>query len=350
MKKISKNIIITMLMFVFCLSPLAMAASGSSIGEITLKTSKSGVKSGDEFSIVISQVCNDGIIGFESKLNYDTKVFELTSSKVANEWTDLGTGTKLEAMANNDQKSGDVFTLNFKVKDNAEEKTSDIKLSGVKFYKTAEETIDVADSKVSVKVNETLNEENKEDAKPATLSKIEITKAPNKLNYKEGEKFDPAGLVVTARYSDNTSKEVKNYTYSPNAALKLENKTITVTYEENGVKKSATQSIVVTAASKENINNKVDNTANNAVKNTTINASSNTANKTANTTADKKQNKVNTVNKANTVNKTNTDSTTTTSSALPKTGNKSVYVMAVVIGLFVVAAISYIGYRKYKEI
>ena len=46
---------------------------------------------------------------------------------------------------------------------------------------------------------------------PATLDRIEITKAPNKLNYTVGENFSTDGMGVTAVYSNTTTKVVTNY-------------------------------------------------------------------------------------------------------------------------------------------
>lgn len=83
-----------------------------------------------------------------------------------------------------------------------------------------------------------------------TLSSIEITKAPTKTTYYAGEKFDKTGMKVIAKYSDGTSKEVTNYTYAPNGALKTSDAKVTVSYTENGVTKTAVQKITVGAVVK----------------------------------------------------------------------------------------------------
>ena len=49
----------------------------------------------------------------------------------------------------------------------------------------------------------------------APVSSIYISKNPTKLNYKYGEKLDLKGLVVKARFIDNSEKEITNYTTSP---------------------------------------------------------------------------------------------------------------------------------------
>jgi len=59
---------------------------------------------------------------------------------------------------------------------------------------------------------------------PATadksLTKVEITTDPTKTKYAEGEKFDAAGMVVTATYDDDSTAEVTDYTVSPETMAK----------------------------------------------------------------------------------------------------------------------------------
>ena len=81
------------------------------------------------------------------------------------------------------------------------------------------------------------------------LDSIEITTPPNKTAYFSGETFNPAGMVVTAHYTDGSSQAVSGYTYSPTGALVTGNTTITVSYSEGGVTKTDTQTITVTAIS-----------------------------------------------------------------------------------------------------
>ena len=50
--------------------------------------------------------------------------------------------------------------------------------------------------------------------KNATLEKIEVTTPPNKTAYSVGAAFDPTGMVVTATYSDGSTKAITGYTYS----------------------------------------------------------------------------------------------------------------------------------------
>lgn len=80
-----------------------------------------------------------------------------------------------------------------------------------------------------------------------TLTGIAVTKAPTKTEYFVGDKFDPAGMAVTATYSDKSTKALAQtaYTYTPTASLRVTDKAVTVSYTESGVTKTATTPISV---------------------------------------------------------------------------------------------------------
>lgn len=65
----------------------------------------------------------------------------------------------------------------------------------------------------------------------ATLTGIAITVNPSKVSYAVGETFDPTGMVVTATYSDESTKAVTDYTYDKTAALTIDDTKVTVTYK-----------------------------------------------------------------------------------------------------------------------
>lgn len=77
-----------------------------------------------------------------------------------------------------------------------------------------------------------------------TLVSIEITTPPVQTAYATGDYFNRNGMVVTAKYDDNTTAIVSNYQVSPNTPLTLEDTKITITYREIGV--SATAEIPIT--------------------------------------------------------------------------------------------------------
>ena len=78
-----------------------------------------------------------------------------------------------------------------------------------------------------------------------TLDHIAVTTPPSKTAYKYGETFNPAGMVVTAYYTDDTSRAVTGYTYSPTGALAMNNTTITISYSEGSVTEQTTQAVTV---------------------------------------------------------------------------------------------------------
>ena len=80
-----------------------------------------------------------------------------------------------------------------------------------------------------------------------TLTSIAVTTPPTKTTYTAGETFDPAGMVVTATYSDDTTKEVTGYTFTPDAALTTNDARITISYTKGEDTKTATQAITVNA-------------------------------------------------------------------------------------------------------
>ena len=80
------------------------------------------------------------------------------------------------------------------------------------------------------------------------LAAIAVTNGPAKTVYTEGESFDSAGMTVTANYSDGTKKPVTGYTVTPSGALTVNDRSVTVTYTEGGITRTAVLEITVKAA------------------------------------------------------------------------------------------------------
>jgi len=77
------------------------------------------------------------------------------------------------------------------------------------------------------------------------LAEIVVTTPPTKTAYTIGESFDPAGMVITANYMNSATATVTGYTYAPNGALTIGDTTITITYTENDITQTATQTITI---------------------------------------------------------------------------------------------------------
>lgn len=77
------------------------------------------------------------------------------------------------------------------------------------------------------------------------LDSIAITTPPDKTAYLPGEVFDPAGMVVTASYSNGATLTATGWTYSPSGALPEGTSEVEIIYTEAGVTKTAVQAITV---------------------------------------------------------------------------------------------------------
>ena len=77
------------------------------------------------------------------------------------------------------------------------------------------------------------------------LDCIEITTAPDTTAYTAGQKFDPAGMVITAKYFNAPEAVVTNYTISPSGGLATTDTSVTISYTEGNITKTATQKITV---------------------------------------------------------------------------------------------------------
>jgi predicted CoA-binding protein len=81
-----------------------------------------------------------------------------------------------------------------------------------------------------------------------TLSLIAITTPPTKIAYTVGESLDTTGMAVTATYSDGSASPVTGYTTNGfNNAAVAASQTVTVSYTEGDVTKTATFNVSITA-------------------------------------------------------------------------------------------------------
>lgn len=293
LKKIFITIILTILFcstYVLAVEPQItlegeQMAKPNETKTLTIKISAEkeiGVVSGKiETNEKITNINVTGKNNWNLTFNKDTGVFNVYKAE----------GAKTEEIINIEYTTADT------------EGTGTITMSNLKMTTIEYETKDVANvvKEITIKSNEepTLNP----DPEEAILVNIEITNRPTKTTYTEGEKFDKTGMVVTAKYSDGTSKEITDYTYTPNGKLKVTDKEITISYTEGDITKTARQEITLIA----NVEDE--------------------------DTTEKNE---------------NTDDTTS-EGKLPQTGMKY---DIIVIGMIViiVGLVSYFGYKKYKNI
>ena len=78
------------------------------------------------------------------------------------------------------------------------------------------------------------------------LTNIEVNTPPNKLNYYSGDNFDVSGLTLKLTYSDGNTKIIDSgFTIENGSNLTHTQTSVTISYVEDGVSKSITQSITV---------------------------------------------------------------------------------------------------------
>ena len=77
------------------------------------------------------------------------------------------------------------------------------------------------------------------------LESIAITTPPDNITYLPGEVFDPAGMVVTASYSNGATLTATGWTYFPSGALPEGTSEVEIIYTEAGVTETAVQAITV---------------------------------------------------------------------------------------------------------
>ena len=84
---------------------------------------------------------------------------------------------------------------------------------------------------------------------PVTVEKvlvsIAVTTNPSKMAYSYLESFDPAGMVVTATYSDESTEEISGYTYPETAFSTLGQQTVELSYAYEGVTKTTSLNVTV---------------------------------------------------------------------------------------------------------
>ena len=293
---------------------------------LRLEPQTTTVKPGDTVNVAIklSELSlgesEDGIIGFEATLDYDSNIFSRVTAVGNDNWsgtTTYAANSKrisgfILSQADEIKETGDIATFTLTVAEGASEGTTNITLKNIKLSNGSSSSVTTNDVTTTVTVSS-----NAPVVSGAELSNITVTKVPAKTSYKAGERVDLTGMEITATYSDGTTKKVTDFTYTPAGALTENDKQITITYVENGVTKTITQAITVASA---------------------------TSGEDTNKDGDKNNNNV----QANNVANNNTDNSTA-NKVLSSTGLETVSGI-IVAALVVTAGISYMSYKRYKNI
>lgn len=80
------------------------------------------------------------------------------------------------------------------------------------------------------------------------LTRINIDTLPLKTTYAIGESFSTAGMFVSAKYADGSSKRIEDYTVSGFDSSAEGVSVVTISYTESGITKTATISCTIVTA------------------------------------------------------------------------------------------------------
>ena len=312
------SVIIILLIGILSVSSISYAATLQATLDITVD--KQEVDAGGEyvtFDLKIKDIANaaDGsVTAAEGVITYNTDFFETINPDdctgiVVNQTNGMF------SVAFSATSAKELGSIKLKVK-SSPTGAGTVKFTGLN-ASDGEAIATTADKEFTIKIKSS------EPGEQKTLSGIKVTKEPNKVSYTEGESFNKSGMVITASYSDGTSKEVTNYSYEPKGALSKSTTKIIISYTESGVTKTTEQKITVNAKATSNTDKDDDKNNNN---NNNNNNNSNT-------------------------NQTAKEDPTTANKVLAKTGMKDYIVIIIATALtIVIGIVAYIKYNKYKGI
>jgi len=256
---------------VFCLVAIILLLSCITIvnaAEVSVRLNPSStiVKKGETFTVTLSATCSDGIETVSTTIQYDRNVLELVNATVEDteKWFNDKENENISILSISRESitSADLYVMTFKVKDDAQIGNTQISAGTITIDSKAESnsisTIDGETVLINVSESGALSV-----GEQTTLTSIKIQTPPTKTIYNAGEKFNISGMVVKAVYSDGTEKEITDYKYSPSDELSTTSKRITITYTENGVTKTANQSITINSTDINKDGNVVNNTVEN---------------------------------------------------------------------------------------
>ena len=166
--------------------------------------------------------------------NVGNAVVEVNSSPVGYTYTDIMAAIRFKDGGVTFNQKTDLIKFNFRTVRAATNFTYGLTVK--EFYD--KDLKDISANKISIRyvnASDTVK----------TLSSIKVT-APNKTTYYVGESFDKTGMVVNAVYSDGFTEDVTSSTTVSSPSLSsVGTKTVTVSYTENNVTKTASFSVTV---------------------------------------------------------------------------------------------------------
>ena len=246
MQKITpKKALAVVLTLTLLVSTLFVVTAFAANNELKVTVGNVSGKAGQSVSVPVTVSDNPGLVQFYSELIYDTSKLTLESIIAGAVFTDAAHGNNLSVSpfalnwdmstaSSNNISNGVIVTLNFIIKD-------DVALGEIPVTVTPSYIADFNLERVDFEAIE-----GKVVVQPPAVESIEMKSQPAKTSYKEGEALDVVGAKITVNYDNGTTKEVEITDsmvsgYAPTPGQK----TITVTYNENGVTKTTTFNVTV---------------------------------------------------------------------------------------------------------
>ena len=239
--------VVLSVIMLFCMFPSAVFAAAETAA-VTITADKATAKAGDTITYTVKIKQTGTMAGFEMALVIPDGLTFISGEVDANAKTKLDfddlslTGKKLTGFGLAYTGTEEITLMTFQCTVDGS--------AAAKDYEVKFDELLIADENGEPKASATQTTSKvtvTAPATPKTLSGIAVTKAPTKTAYTAGENFDPAGMEVTATYSDSSTAKVTGFTVTDGTVLTAGKTTVTISYTEGGVVKTATQAITVKA-------------------------------------------------------------------------------------------------------
>lgn len=127
-----KKVLVSIITMIFIIS-MAITVKAAT-GNISFGASSDSVLKGKTFTITLAGTADGNITGLKADLSYDTSKLEIDNKKAGTGFSDLSGSKEISIVSTNSEnlsKSGTLYTITFKVLDNAAEGATEISISNV---------------------------------------------------------------------------------------------------------------------------------------------------------------------------------------------------------------------------
>lgn len=199
-----KKILVSLLAFIFIISMITTVYAAT--GNINLGASSDTVEKGKTFTVTLAGTADNNITGLQAALSFDTNKLAIDSKAAGANFTDAsGSNSEIAILSSGStvSKSGTLYTITFKVLDNAEEGDTTISVTNATLAlvneNSEQENVKVADETVTVKIKgNTASEDNKGNTAGEQGNN---TKSPSNTSNSSGNKSTTSNSNSTTKKS-----------------------------------------------------------------------------------------------------------------------------------------------------